>query len=355
MKPIQNQYIDLKEGRISKPNFMKSLRMTFPQYVTNVTSFEDSIKILKNKRILTESSDFEGTPSNTAVTYERSAGPVIGLYEDYTAEQIVDEYNDLKDNDPNASFADVANKLGISEDDVANAVGLGAISTSESLREALADKKSQDNSGKFTEKVSKEIKGISGEEQYKYFTEDQKANWQEVKTGINIEHICEPDKSYADIQKIVIKNLQKHPNYYTLFKLTGIRGYVPETMDSSKPEDHQMKFVEKDNWIDKARGMKPIKGFEDAKADANKAKKETVKGEKTNTQSLVAKSTRGVKKMDATGEKTKIVVMKEIKISHQRLSELIDEVIMEIGNSFSGDNMSYQDEKDYGSAGPYNN
>ena len=59
--------------------------------------------------------------------------------------------------------------------------------------------------------------------------------------------------------------------------------------------------------------------------------------------------------MDATGEKTKKVVMKEIKISHQRLSELIDEVIMEIGNSFSGDNMSYQDEKDYGSAGPYNN
>ena len=39
---------------MSQQNFMRNLRMTMPQYVTNVTSFNDAVKILKNKAILTE-------------------------------------------------------------------------------------------------------------------------------------------------------------------------------------------------------------------------------------------------------------------------------------------------------------
>jgi len=54
MKSIKQQYIDLKEGRMSQANFMRNLRMTMPQYVTNVTSFNDAVKILRNKGILTE-------------------------------------------------------------------------------------------------------------------------------------------------------------------------------------------------------------------------------------------------------------------------------------------------------------
>ena len=55
MKSIQNQYRDLREGKMSQQNFMRNLRMTMPQYITNVTSFRDAIKILTNKRILSES------------------------------------------------------------------------------------------------------------------------------------------------------------------------------------------------------------------------------------------------------------------------------------------------------------
>ena len=57
MKSIQNQYRDLKEGKMSEANFMRNLRMTMPQYITNVTSFGDAVKILKNKSILTENMD----------------------------------------------------------------------------------------------------------------------------------------------------------------------------------------------------------------------------------------------------------------------------------------------------------
>jgi hypothetical protein len=54
MKNIQKQYTDLLEGKMSKQNFMRNVRMQFPQHVTNVTSYEDSVKILKGKRILSE-------------------------------------------------------------------------------------------------------------------------------------------------------------------------------------------------------------------------------------------------------------------------------------------------------------
>lgn len=60
MKNIQKQYTDLLEGKMSKANFMRNVRMEFPQYVTNVTSYDDSIKILKGKRILSEAKQPEG-------------------------------------------------------------------------------------------------------------------------------------------------------------------------------------------------------------------------------------------------------------------------------------------------------
>jgi len=57
MKSIANQYRDLKEGKMSQSNFMRNVRMMMPQYITNVTSFKDSVRILKNKGILSEVMD----------------------------------------------------------------------------------------------------------------------------------------------------------------------------------------------------------------------------------------------------------------------------------------------------------
>ena len=54
MKSIANQYRDLKEGKMTQQNFMRNLRMSMPQFITNVTSFNDAVRILKNKSILTE-------------------------------------------------------------------------------------------------------------------------------------------------------------------------------------------------------------------------------------------------------------------------------------------------------------
>jgi hypothetical protein len=71
MKNIQAQYTDLLEGKMSQANFLRNVRMQFPQYVSNVSSYEDSIKILKGKRILSEVKKPEGVyghNSNAEVT-----------------------------------------------------------------------------------------------------------------------------------------------------------------------------------------------------------------------------------------------------------------------------------------------
>ena len=84
-------------------------------------------------------------------------------------------------------------------------------------------------------------------------------NLEEVTLGISMEHECFPAKSYDEIEKMVKKNIKKNPQYYTNYKLTGIRDYFAQTMDSSKPEDHQMKFYTEKTAVDTARGMKKIK------------------------------------------------------------------------------------------------
>ena len=60
MKNIQSQYRDLLEGKMSKANFMRNVRMEFPQYVAPGNSFNDAISILKSKRILSEAAKPEG-------------------------------------------------------------------------------------------------------------------------------------------------------------------------------------------------------------------------------------------------------------------------------------------------------
>jgi hypothetical protein len=221
MKSIKQQYIDLREGNMTQANFMRNLRMTLPQYVTNVTSFDDSVRILKNKGILTE-----------------------------------------------------------------------------------ADTKSSEE-GKW--------KTVTGKDLYGHFNELDNLNGHEVMQGIDWEMQCNPELTKLEAQKIVIKKLKKNPYYYTAWDMSGIEGYEAEYLGgkSADPKAHQMKPVKGNDMVDKTRGMKPVKDVEKVKKDAD-AKKETNSGVKgVSSMSLIAKAIRGLKKMDATGEKMKKISVKE--------------------------------------------
>jgi len=54
MKNIQAQYQDLLEGKMTKANFMRNVRMGFPQYVSNTMNYDDAVQVLKGKLILNE-------------------------------------------------------------------------------------------------------------------------------------------------------------------------------------------------------------------------------------------------------------------------------------------------------------
>jgi hypothetical protein len=64
MKNITKQYQDLKEGKMSKDNFVRNTRMMFPDFVSPLTSFNDMVKILKSKRIIVEAPQ-----TNSGFTY----------------------------------------------------------------------------------------------------------------------------------------------------------------------------------------------------------------------------------------------------------------------------------------------
>jgi len=219
LKSIKQQYIDLTEGNMSQANFMRNLRMMMPQHVTNVTSFNDSVKILKNKGILSEA----------------------------------------------------------------------------------------DTKTKWT--------NADGKSMYDQFKEIDNLNGQEVLIGIDAEMEKNHELTKEAAAKIVIKNLKKNPLYYTAEYMSGVEGYEPEYMGgkSAQPEARQMQPLDKNmgNVVDKKLGMKPVKDVEKVKKDSDKSSDKAYKTKGVSLMSLIAKTVRGVKKMDATGEKMKKVNIKE--------------------------------------------
>jgi hypothetical protein len=228
MKSIANQYRDLQEGRMSQFNFMRNLRMSMPQQVTNTTSFGDAVKILKNKGIITESVVKESEVLSQAAQDEGKMSK---------AEEIADlraEIQALMNSGSQQDPEIVSDKI----DDIRAKIEKLKAEKSESLNEAVND---------------------SGKQEYSKFSEAENDNLNELTDGITIEHECHPAKTYDEIVSIVTKNLKKDPFYYTMYKLTGTRGNKPQTMDASKPETHQMKYYTGKNAVDTAREMKKVK------------------------------------------------------------------------------------------------
>ena len=223
MKSIKQQYIDLTEGKMSQGNFMRNLRMTMPQYVTNVTSFGDAVRILKNKGIISEVLTTEGEVFSQGAQDESitTTNTTAGF-------DSVSEEDEDKTSDEDAEFEAILKQL---EDEMAGEIAVKSDRMEEPLEEI--------NEGK-------ELKAVD-------------ENLEEVTLGITTEHECFPELDYDAIEKMVKKNIKKNPLYYTNYKLTGIRDYEVQTMDSSKPEDHQMKFYTEKTVVDTARGMKKIK------------------------------------------------------------------------------------------------
>ena len=376
MKSIQNQYRDLKEGRMSQANFMRNLRMTMPQYVTNVTSFNDSVRILKNKGIISEikvneaSSQVKLTKANQDKISSLTPEQKKKLGDDLT--DAVADVND-KEFKTKAEYAkamknakaSVYKKHKITEADIygiagnpekeadARAMAIkrkkqdleddelddlinkydtekqgeeDILSQWDPLEEGIDNETAQDiamNATSFEDAVNRLwdegvdmdiAREIAGQYHDEELYESKKGKSlhpnqihpQELRMGIQVEmeHTDDPKKA----EKIALDHLAENPFYYTQLKLSGVDTKALPT----KEKKAIAKKKDETELVDKANQMKPVKGVEKIKASANKAHKETNKGVSgVQLMSLVAKSSRGVKKMDPTGEKSKKISVKE--------------------------------------------
>jgi hypothetical protein len=71
MNNISKQYQMLKENKINKHQFLRNARMLFPAFVTNHNSFEDSVKILKQKGLLTEKKEEVDLSNDINIKYKK--------------------------------------------------------------------------------------------------------------------------------------------------------------------------------------------------------------------------------------------------------------------------------------------
>jgi hypothetical protein len=365
MKSISNQYKLLKEGKMSQYNFMRSVRTAFPQYVTNVTSFEDAIKILRKKNLLSENivkqlekgievekehtkdevkaakialdhlkedpkyytkltkaGLEESHEANTQwierfidILKDRGAESIIpdnidlGEYEGMTPEQAASKFLQPVRVTPFNAYSDPEIPfMGMTEDNMDD-------NDAETL--AMIDKIAAEKAGEeevmaqYDESLNeaKSWTNTSGKEMYAQFRELDNLNAQEVLIGIDFEMESNHELSKAEAAKIVARKLKQNPNFYTAHALAGKEMKEIPTIGKLIPGSDQMRPLKNEaDLVDKDNGLKPVKGVEKIKASANKATKETNKPVGTiSLMSLVAKTSKGVTKMVATGEKMKVV------------------------------------------------
>jgi hypothetical protein len=199
MKSIANQYKDLKEGKMSQANFMRNLRMSMPQ-VTNVMSFGDAVKVLKNKGIITESFDITEKENN-----------------EYSIPEVA-----IEEPNEDAEFDAMLKQI---EDEMAG-------------EEAVK--------GQYDETLN----------EAKETTNPNKVHPQEYTMGIKYELKCFKG-DVVKAERAVLKNLAKEPFYYTALKLAGKDTYKEK---ATKPEvTAKKKKATKPELVDKVNGMVKVK------------------------------------------------------------------------------------------------
>ena len=264
---------------MSQANFMRNLRMTMPQYVTNVTSFNDAVRILKNKAILTEAAlgennllDEVTSEMENGASYAEAIAKVAAKYnmdEDKLAtmvpEQSVgdEEYKDdfeYSDDYDDSYPTDYGNIDDFNDGEFFEAKDGG--DEDEEL-EAMIKKMEQEKEGE--EAIMSQFDPMEEElnEGRKKKKKEAKAelnpnqiNPQELRMGIKVELEHTDDLDVA--KKIALDHLAENPFYYTALKLAGVES--PSAPKVKAPvEKKAKKKKEAVEMVDAANQMQKVK------------------------------------------------------------------------------------------------
>jgi hypothetical protein len=293
MKSIANQYKDLKEGKMSQANFMRNLRMSMPQ-VTNVMSFGDAVKVLKNKGIITESHLEEEITTdkekdnryNSLVSTNRGEDKDFAKLSRDEKEKMMyaDTDPNIADpiNDSDTEFDAILKQL---EDEMA---GEEAVKGQYDLEEGPEEEVEKAIQAKKIDPAvvktaaEKAMRGDSTDlallmvnagnlTEAKETTNPNKVHPQEYTMGIKYELKCFKG-DVVKAERAVLKNLAKEPFYYTALKLSGKDIY--KEAPSVKAEAPKKKSKKKEaELVDTINAMQKVKM---PKAEEKKKLKENV-------------------------------------------------------------------------------
>ena len=292
MKSIQNQYRDLKEGKMSQSNFMRNLRMSMPQYITNVTSFNDAVKILKNKAILTEShagNDQWLDAFQDALGFETHMSPSY----------IISQYGDMKPEDAAKKFMDdsTASAMAKDKEKFARETGGDDIDTNEEEEILdMIDRIEQEKAGEEAIMTQHDPYEESLNEGKGKELNPNQIHPSELRMGIKVEleHTDDLDKA----KKIALDHLAENPFYYTALKLSGIES--PSAPKVKTPvEKKSKKKKEVIQLVDLANQMQKVKM---PKAEEKKKLKESNTEERMMFQDLPADPEKYQIKKDMKGK-----------------------------------------------------
>jgi hypothetical protein len=222
MKSIANQYRDLKEGKMSQQNFMRNLRMTMPQFVTNVTSFGDAVRILKNKSIIVETMEGKSEEDEIDTMVKK-------MEDEKTGEEAVKSQYDLGEAKPEDKEFD-----------------------EEEEEEETYDFE-YDEDEMFNPAYMNEAKKKEDKVEYS----KQQVNPTELRLGIRTELECDSDMELDKAKEIAYKNIAKDPIYYTKLKLSGVEAH-PKKVKGEK-EVPAKKKKEAIQLVDLVNGMQKVK------------------------------------------------------------------------------------------------
>ena len=259
MKSIANQYRDLKEGKMTQQNFMRNLRMSMPQFITNVTSFGDAVRILKNKSILSENMD----PKPEKETGDEELDAILqGIETEKAGEEEVKSQYDIAEfhsGNPNDKYV-------VKKSDTGWCVWEGDVKVDEFETEEEAKKFADEKN------AAQELNEGKKKEEKNYSV--QQANPTELRLGIRTE-LEHGDMELDKAKEIAYKNIIKDPIYYTKLKLSGVEAH-PKKVKGEKVAPAKKAKKESTQLVDLVNGMQKVKM---PKADEKKKLKENVEVE----------------------------------------------------------------------------
>jgi hypothetical protein len=223
---LQSQYNLIKEGKGNKAVFLKSAYRLFPDMLSPVNTFEDTVKILKNRSIISEGIGGLVT-SGKKQDWHAIFNENIEKLQEGDINQAVDFYNKNQSMGTKA----VAEKFGVEEADLMKALGQTPGGLFESKEKEPSKEITDMATRGYDYKDEKNYDNIFGQEFLKgYYTE--------LKDPKNA------DKHVDELREIVAKNLAKDINYYVKDGQFGIKGvgYQTEAPGLGTPKEPTGKF-----------------------------------------------------------------------------------------------------------------